>query len=37
MRCVVIIAISEKVDIDELVRMVYINRCIYGDLCCVTC
>lgn len=27
----------EKVEVDELVRVVYTNRCTYGDLCCVTC
>ena len=27
----------EKVDIDKLVRVMYINRCTYDDLCCVTC
>lgn len=27
----------EKVNIDKLIRVVYINRCIYGDLYCVIC
>lgn len=27
----------EKVNVNKLIKVIYTNRCTYGNLCCVTC